>query len=608
MQRITGLILVLASLLTITACEAPVRKPEASRTDQTERVTTDNRSIDKLLLEAGRAQPPRSTELNLRAATLAMEGGDTGLADRILASVQDPYATNRMTLDYTFLAAELALSNGEPRSAVRLLDDRRFLALNLNTNEQVRTSRLRAEAYRQGRSYLASARELIYIDRLLPQAEMQANHEAIFSTLLSLDEATLRRQAEKSITSEIRGWLSLAAMTKRYQRDPLRQLNGLRDWQMVWGSHPAALVVPSSLQMLSRIVEERPRNIALILPLTGELGNIGQSIRDGYIAAHYQLTPDARLQVIDSSEGEILELVAQAHRNGAEMIIGPLDRDKVTRLSVSKLPVPVIALNRTLNGEINPDLYQFGLSPEDESMQVASQVIREGKQQGLVIAPDNDWGERNFNAFASEFTAGGGVIVDHAFFTEQRDYSDLVKALLNVDTSEERAGSLRRIIGERFEFSARRRKDIDFVFLLASASQARGINPTLAFFYADDIPVYATSHVNVATDSRIDAIDLNGIRFCDIPWKMSGDDDIQKLIEKTWPAASTQLAPFYALGVDVHRLYPRLQQLKEFPEERIFGSTGILTLNRDNVIVRTLMWGFFADGETKSVPMIFDGA
>ena len=89
---------------------------------------------------------------------------------------------------------------------------------------------------------------------------------------------------------------------------------------------------------------------------------------------------------------------------------------------------------------------------------------------------------------------------------------------------------------------------------------------------------------------------------------MSGDDDIQKLIEKTWPAASTQLAPFYALGVDVHRLYPRLQQLKEFPEERIFGSTGILTLNRDNVIVRTLMWGFFADGETKSVPMIFDGA
>ena len=200
------------------------------------------------------------------------------------------------------------------------------------------------------------------------------------------------------------------------------------------------------------------------------------------------------------------------------------------------------------------------------------------------------------------------MVVDYAYFSEQRDYSDLIKDLLNVDSSEQRAASLRQITGERFEFTARRRQDIDFVFLLSNASQARGINPTLAFFYAEDIPVYSTSHVNVATDSRIEAIDLNGIRFCDIPWKLSGDDDIQASIESTWPAANTQLAPFFAMGVDVHRLYPRLQQLKEFPEERIFGSTGILQLNDNNVVTRQLMWASFDNGEIRSVPMIFGGS
>ncbi|MBT4494257.1 MAG: hypothetical protein HOC70_13535 [Gammaproteobacteria bacterium] len=592
-------------ILFVTACTAPTvdEKPGVQSQPVLE---TSHRGIDRLLLEAGRTIPPRSTELQLQAAALALEAGDHELAQRIVTVVESPYLSDQSVREYSLIGAELALENSDPTLAIKLLEDRRFQRLRLDTGIQIRTGKLRARAYRMGRSYLAGARELIYVDRLIPSAQKQQNHEDIFSTLMLLAEETLQRQAQLSITSEIRGWLSLAAMTKRYQHDPLRQLNALRDWQKVWTSHPAATVVPSSLQMLSRIVEERPENIALILPLQGELGKLGRAIRDGYIAAHFQLTPDATLTIHDSSQADILELVSQAEAAGAELIIGPLDRDRVTRLARHPLPMPIIALNRTLAGEINPNLYQFGLAPEDESIQVADQIIREGRFNGLVIAPDSEWGERNFKAFSEQFISEGGVIVDNSFFAEQRDYSDLVKSLLNVDTSEQRAANLRRITGERFEFAARRRQDIDFVFLLANAVQARGINPTLAFFYAEDIPVYATSHVHVTKGSRIDAIDMNGIRFCDIPWKLTNDDDIQKLIAETWPDTPLQLAPFFALGVDVHRLYPRLQQLKEYEHERIFGSTGILSLNENNVVNRTLMWAQFRDGEVSSVPMIFE--
>ena len=129
-------------------------------------------------------------------------------------------------------------------------------------------------------------------------------------------------------------------MTRRFQHDPLRQLNGLRDWQRIWSNHPAAVIVPTSLTMLSRIVEERPDQIALILPLSGQLANIGKAIRDGYIAAHYKLTPETRLQVFDSNEADVLELVQRAVQGGAELIIGPLERDKVTTLATARLSVP----------------------------------------------------------------------------------------------------------------------------------------------------------------------------------------------------------------------------------------------------------------------------
>ena len=606
MNKLAVLSFSLSLLLTVTACTAPTVKKTSSTVEQP--VLSKHRGIDRLLLDAGRTQPPKSTELKLDAAGIAIERGDISLASRIIDSIKSPYVSTNSTRDYSYFASEVALANDNYLHAIRILEDQRFQNIRLDEEMQVRAGQLRARSYLLGRSYLASARELIYINSLLPPKVRSENHETIFSSLLQLSEKTLQLQAEQSITSEIRGWLSLAAMAKRFQDDPLRQLNSLKKWQQAWPNHPAAIIVPSSLRMLSRIVEEQPQNIALVLPLNGKLGAIGHAIRDGFIAAHYQLTPASSLKIYDSTKGEIVDIITRAVSDGAELVIGPLDREKVTKVANLPLKVPVIALNRTLNSEINSNLYQFGLAPEDESTQVAEQVFREGLFKGLIVAPDSEWGDRNLAAFTDSFTDRGGLIVDSVRFTDQRDYSDLIKSLLNVDSSEQRAAALRQITGERFEFTARRRQDIDFVFLLSNATQARGINPTLAFFYAEDIPVYATSHVHIGTDSQINSIDMNGIRFCDIPWKLTKNDTIKQLIVESWNGASSQLAPFYALGVDAHRLYPRLQQLKEFPEENIFGATGILTLNKDNIVNRALTWAQFQGGKVSTLPIKFDAA
>ena len=469
--------------------------------------------------------------------------------------------------------------------------------------------RLRARAYYAGRSFIASARERIFFDSLLTAGERSVNHEEIFSSLLELPAKSLASQAQKAITSDLRGWLSLAAMTKQYQNNPLKQLRELNRWKMVWSSHPAAADLPASLRTLSKVVENQPKSIALLLPLKGDLGLFGRAIRDGIIAARFTLGSDVKIDIFDTTGTEISTLIQQAASKGAETIIGPLQRDKVSSIAgMQNLPVPILALNRSDNGSTNPDLYQFGLAPEDEMVQVADRVFREGKRNAIAIYPDSEWGSRNFQAFKNRWISLGGNIIDTVMYTKQKDYSDVIKSLLDVDQSEKRAADLRRILGKRFEFTPRRRQDIDFVFLLGNQTQARGINPTLAFYYADDIPVYSTSHIYELSDSRIESIDLNGIRFCDIPWKLTASDTIQNDLQAVWSNARTQLAPFYALGVDAFRLYPRLQQLKEIDDSKIYGATGMLRLNDDNIVVRKLVWAQFSNGQVISVPLVMQSS
>lgn len=599
----SGIILVLLALLAACTTQPPSGTPALApgQAVNTEHMPHD---IQQVLMTAEHAAPQKAIDLKIDAANMAADNNNAAQASAILDSVgtiEDHDQLGR----YDLARARVALLQQDTETALKMLDQQRALGLTLTQADQVTIGEIRAEAWFQARSYLASARERIFIDGLLSPDERQKNHELIFSTLMELPEQTLSEQAEKSITSDVRGWLSLAAMTRHYQDNPLEQLTQLDKWKQLWSGHPAAQQLPQSLQMLSQVVAQRPRVIALLLPMQGDLAPYGRAIRDGILAAHYDAGGDTEIKIYDTTAANIADLLDQAKAEGAELAIGPLDRDKVTALAhAGKLAMPVLALNRTLDNSINPDLYQFGLAPEDEDDQVADEVFREGRRNALVIYPAGDWGSRNFDAFKQRWTTMGGNIVDTAQYSVQRDYSDMIKDVLDVDQSEGRANQLRRIIGQRFEFTPRRRQDIDFVFLLADPVEARKINPTLAFYYAEDIPVYATSHINEGAASKINTIDLNGIRFCDMPWKLTNTGALQQQVEDLWPTSRAALAGFFALGIDAYRLYPRLQQIKQVPGAKLFGNTGVLQLGQDNVVTRTLMWAQFADGAAVPMPII----
>ena len=602
-------VLSLALLLSSCATESGTQNTRlVERTDPNDILETKSlRDIETLLIQADQSEPGKAKVLRLYAAELALLKTEDAARARKIADLIVNDFSPELLKRYFLVQIKIALLEGEPRKALEVLAEPRLMAAPLRKSHQLEVGKLRAQAYYQSRSYLASARERIFYNNFLTLDQRAENHELIFSTLMEIPTKSLATQAEKAITSDLRGWLALATMTKQFQNNPLQQYEALSNWQRVWGQHPASIQLPLSLSILTQVISSQPKSIALLLPTNGTLGPFGRAIRDGIIASHYHQNGKAEIRVYDTSNQNVLELIDRAAANGAELIIGPLDRNNVNTLALqSSLPVPVLALNRSIEQAKSSDIYQFGLAPEDEMVQVADQAFSDGNKKVLALFPDSAWGNRNFETFKSHWLDLGGTIVDSSSYSSQKSYADLVKSLLNVDESELRSTSLRRIVGKRFEFTPRRRQDIDFIFLLGDPAQARGINPTLAFFYAENIPVYSTSHVHELDDSKIDSIDLNGIRFCDIPWKIAEGDPVQLSIKKAWPLSQAQMAPFFALGVDAYRVYPRLEQLKKIRTNKIFGSTGVLQLDKNNIITRKLMWAQYRDGEVMTVPMNLD--
>ncbi len=465
------------------------------------------------------------------------------------------------------------------------------------------------------------------------------NSQQIWLNLTALDAEELLPLSLSASFEETKGWFQLAWLFRAHQDNLDSQITELNRWLTQYPEHPAASPLPQSLGILSQLVQQRPNRIALLLPQEGPYLPASRAIQNGFLAAHYTdtkstdtkntitntspaeanttLQPQTSLQirVYDSSNTDsFINTYQQAVLDGAELIIGALQKENVralqhyslsdeSQLRKGGLPVPTIALNRgDINAQNPSNLFQFGLSPDDEARQVATHALEYEYKNAAVLYPDSPWGERVFNAFNEQWTRFGGTTTASATFDDKGNYSSAIKQMLMIQQSQSRANQLKRMLGSAFEFQPRRRQDIDFVFILASPKQARQIKPLLDFHYASDIPVYATSHIYSGKPKTSKDRDINGIEFCDIPWLLATPTETQKNLNHAWPNTASRYRRLNALGVDAYRLHARIQLLTGVPDARFFGATGVLSLSPKNLIIRELNWAKFRKGTPTAVP------
>jgi outer membrane PBP1 activator LpoA protein len=483
-----------------------------------------------------------------------------------------------------------------------------------------------------------AAKDLVTLSKLLTTAnEVAENNQKIVQTLSQLTPQALAELSAEDVDDKVlAGWIEFIKISKQYDYTLEQTERAHLVWQQKFANHPANLLIvnkPSeheneqlsleeqqwlnkikdsksldlnniaSLKYKDSIHAKAPRKIAIILPLHGKYAPSAKAVRDGFLAAHFESASKPKIQVYDSADKNIVEIYKQALAEGAEFIVGPLMKQEIDALStISELYVPVLALNES-NDRQHKNLFQFGLSPEDEAIAVANKAWLDGRRLALVIYPQSEWGNRVRKAFETRWHSIGGRLIDTLGIDADAEGNTLnanIKTILHVGDSEKRAQQLKKL-GIKFNFQAKRRRDIDMVFIATNADAARQVKPLLNYHFANDLPAYATSSIFPGKSQNARDQDLNGIVFCDMPWildKTVMSKASYKSVSNLWPQEFEKYMRLYALGMDAHKIALQLNNVKRSATLGISGMTGMLKINsNNNKIYRELMWAEFKHGE-----------
>jgi len=600
MQKIATRLLILIALvyqLLLAGCTSNPTQPDSTADNSIER------QLEQLYQRARNSGSLASEGFRVDAANLLSQQHRYEEAATILKGITPENLPTSARTTYIIVQAEIALSQFDGKTALNSLNLYSELILQQGQKFQLRASLLRARSFELLERPLDSARERIHLSPLLDAKQRSANEIALWGELVKTPLPILQKAAANSRSSDEQGWLSLAILAQTNKANLDQQLTALQRWLQRWPLHPAALSLPEELALLDLIITERPSNIVLMLPLKGKNAVAGKAIRDGFMAAYYQAqisgdqTPSVR--VIDTAQQRnFTDLYQQASLEGADFIIGPLQKQHVQTLQSSgKLTIPTLALNYGNEENNIENLYQFGLSAEDEARQTAQKAWLSGHTTSLLLTPGSGWGQRIAKAFSDQWQELGGTVLEGAHFNSEKSYSKAIEELFDLDASKQRARRLNNLLAQNTEFTARRRNDVDFIFIVATPKQARQIKPTLAFHFAGKVPVYATSHIYSGSPSPLLDRDLDGVIFAETPWLLSYQNNpLKQSISSNWPANATRLGRLYALGVDAYQLFPRIQLLSTNRENKLAGATGLLTLDASGRVIRTLEWAHINKG------------
>jgi len=317
-----------------------------------------------LAADAGGAERDR---LTLLAVEQWLHAGDGIRARNALQGVTTPQSGDLLWL-WSADAAALALWEGRPDEALALLEP--LSRQPLPAQHRIRVEALRADAWLQKGDPVKAIG--LYTQRenwLDDAASIERNRRRLWAGLLVSDVQVLR---------------SLGVLANTTGQQGIGWGNGVIRWQDLYVNHPAIEIV-SDLSLPDSALLNHPRQIALLLPLSGNNSSAGNAIKNGFFGAYFAavsgLDSQQQIRVYDvNASGGAKAAYADAVAEGAEFVVGPLLRRNVSELAAEVLlPVPVLTLNY-LSGNVlpPPGFYQFALAPEDEASSAAARAFDEG--------------------------------------------------------------------------------------------------------------------------------------------------------------------------------------------------------------------------------------
>ena len=441
-----------------------------------------------------------------------------------------------------------------------------------------------------------------------------SGYKQLWQHLKGLSTQSLRKLQADTTDLALLHWIHLVEVHQQHRFDRYGQSLALANWQKRYPDHPASRYVLPTLVENAPFRIEYPSQIALLLPLNSRYQGEAEAFRSGALFMHesdnHPDQPTIKLYDTGLVHQEIRAIYEKAIAEGADFIIGPLGRQAIDQLvSDKRFPVPTLLIGNPTNPALAfPNVYQLGMAPEQDGVQLARRAYAAGHRRALIIFAASDWGRRVSTATSNDWARLGGNIVAQTAVPVTSDHFTLaIRRLFHLDHSAARAAALKKVLTHRLPFKAipRRRQDVDVIFLFCSRPQAQVINPQIDFLYGHDLPVFSTSHLYHGTQDRLTDLDLDGIILGDMPWILGSNGP------RAFRAGGTNnpntyrgtpLDRLFALGMDAYALSSRITALRTIPEARYAGFSGQLSSDGSGVVRRKLMWAQFQNAELIAMP------
>jgi hypothetical protein len=552
--------------------------------------------VFELLKRAEVAQSPLRETLLLQASAYYQQMGDYVRMGRVFEVLHPETLTPEQHAEYSLQYGDWALYQRHVDDAARVLLDP---ALNQGLSDTQTTTlhSLRARLFERQGKMLDALSERIAQSVHTPEAGQAELSNQIWRQLLAMSMADLQflENADSRNPKEdqlLAGWLALAHIQREDAGNNARMAADVQSWRNHYAEHPAYRHMPAELVVSDTADSVHPQRIALLLPLSGKWGAAGQAFRDGFMSMHYQQMSGGggapQVDLVDTSASpDILNTYQQAVTQGAQLVIGPLEKEQVQTLAnQATLPVPTLALNSLVQEQRTADsLYQFSLNPDDDVAQVATAAAANRFRRALVIAPQGERGERLAQAFVKPWQQSGGEVTQMRYAAGTGNYSAAIADALGVDLA---SGQMRA--GKTLP---------EMVYFSGSGSDAAAVMDALQRNGGKDLPVYATAEV---LDGRVD-VRTNGLRVCVSPWLVNAGP----LHDAHIAVPTNANGRLFAMGADAQALFSQLPQLTGNTSLHVTGNTGYLSMDSQRRVRRNLVWAVMQDGQLVAQPASADG-
>ncbi|MFB2650744.1 penicillin-binding protein activator [Shewanella mangrovisoli] len=576
------------------------------------------------LAQAANSKDPQQRDTNLLLAAHAyINANDYAAAQKLLKSMQ-PSLTQTPTLvaEHKYLTARVLEHTSTYAEALKTLTYPSTWVL--PGWQMAAYHQFRAHLFQLNKQPIEQVRELSLLTTYLPPAEASEVNNQIWQVLQPMHEQTLQTFIRDANNPVFAGWLQLAYIAKHYAVDPNQLVRYLGDWQKQNPYHPAAAKLPTDLDRALNAKPFMPKNIAVLLPLTGQRASAANAIRQGILAS-YLAKPNEQVAVnFYDTANDAVAAYQQAVNAGAEFIIGPLLPNEIDQLlalnnttpatstptgtapatpTAPIAPIPQLFLNQT--DKFVPDInkFYFALSPAQEAADAATRMYQDGVTMPLLLASNDAIGKRMAESFIQAWKKKSDTPIEVYYYDGGDKMKTTVQDALGVRDSQARIARIKELLGNSVQADFRSRQDIDAIYMISTPQDLTLLKAFIDVnfsVFTQPVPLYTSSRSRIDNESSQTAQDLNNLTMSDAPWLMQNSEE-NLMVNTLWSGWNNGQKRLFVMGYDAMDLISKLAQMRSFTGYQFNGRSGVLSVNPDGVINRQLSWGRYQRGSFRQL-------